>query len=345
MRELVGVGGLGAGDARGDVEPLLRRVDREHPARAHQLRLDRVRLAERADADHRDRVAGPEARGPRHLRGALEAVGDGEDLRQHRHVVGQRVGHAEDPRARLEVEVLRPAAPQVRRDRRRRARCRSCRGWCTGSTGSRAGRRRSGRRRGSARAPRGRRARAACRRPRTRRRPPPPPRRSPRSRDPGSAGTSPRAASRCPGTARPRRGTCACRCRRSPRRSSAAARRPARARWDTGSRGPRACRARRAWRLGRWACSDASVARGERQLRLGKGGVSCRGGRLPSSPTQPPLLFGPPLRRRVHDQVPRSPGPTAGSRARPAAARAPTRPSAPAAPRRSARTTISPSST
>src|SRR3954451_13237473 len=115
VAQLVGVGGLGARDPRRDIEPLLRRVDREHPPGAHQMRLDRVRLAERADADHRHAVAGPEAGRPGHDRGTLERVRDREDLGQHRDVVGHRVGDAEDAGARLEVEVLRPAAPQVRR--------------------------------------------------------------------------------------------------------------------------------------------------------------------------------------------------------------------------------------
>ena len=58
---------------------------------------------------------GPEARRARQPRRALEAVGDREDLGQHRHVVRQPLGHAEHRRARLEVEEVRPAAEQMRR--------------------------------------------------------------------------------------------------------------------------------------------------------------------------------------------------------------------------------------
>ena len=115
VAHLGGDGGLGAREPRREVEPAARGVDGDDPARAHQRRLDRVRQPERADADHGHGRAGPEARRARQPRRSLEAVGDREDLGQHRHVVRQPLGHAEDRRARLQVQEVGPAAEQMRR--------------------------------------------------------------------------------------------------------------------------------------------------------------------------------------------------------------------------------------
>jgi hypothetical protein len=92
-----------------------RAVDGDDLARAHQRRLDEMGHAERPDPHHGDAVAGQEpARSP-DGRGAFEAVGDGEDLGEHRDVRRELLGHAEHRCARPEVEVLGPAAEQVRR--------------------------------------------------------------------------------------------------------------------------------------------------------------------------------------------------------------------------------------
>jgi hypothetical protein len=109
------VDGVGSGKSRRELQPPRGVVDRDDPPGAHQRRLDGVRQPEGPDADDGDGRSRPEAGGARQLGGPLEAVRDREDLRQHRHVVRERIGHPEHRRARLEVEVLCPAAEQVRR--------------------------------------------------------------------------------------------------------------------------------------------------------------------------------------------------------------------------------------
>ena len=106
---------VGAEGAR-VLEPLVHQVDSDQAAGTQHLGLGKVHQAERAEADHCDRVAKPEAAAQRlHRAGGVQAVGDGQHLGQRRQLGGQLVGHAKQARARQQVHALGPSSEQMRR--------------------------------------------------------------------------------------------------------------------------------------------------------------------------------------------------------------------------------------
>ena len=198
----------------GGPQPARQPVGGDDRARAHQARLDQVAQPERAGPQHGDaRPGSAAALQPEQGHRGFHAMGHRHHLGDHRDLVRQTVGHPEDGRAGKQVEVLGPAAEQVRRTRAVQAVPVVLQVLAEvvrvvppavehSARTARSRRARSGHR-------------AAARRP-TR---PSPPRRSPppprRSRARRSAGSRCRARAGCPRTAWTRRGRCACRYRRS----------------------------------------------------------------------------------------------------------------------------------
>src|SRR5215203_5068231 len=108
---------LGAELARQRQPRLLRGADADHPAGSHLLRRRDRQDADRPGALDDDRVAPSEAAGAgRPVEGA-DAGGErlGERAEPKRHVVRQLVDLGAGQHVEVDIDVLRPAAPQVRR--------------------------------------------------------------------------------------------------------------------------------------------------------------------------------------------------------------------------------------